>query len=74
VIAAQRMMALGYRDVAVLDGGIAAWETAGYRLYSGVHVPSKAFAEVVEHEAGTPHLSAPELNALIDSGADLSPS
>ena len=73
VIAARRMMALGYRDVAVLDGGIAAWETAGYRLYSGVHVPSKAFAEVVEHEAGTPHLSAPELNALIDSGADLSP-
>src|SRR5207342_771159 len=58
-------------DVAVLDGGIAAWEAAGYRLYSGVHVPSKAFAEVVEHEAGTPYLSAPELKALIDSGTDI---
>ena len=54
-----------------MDGGIAAWEAAGYRIYSGVHVPSKAFAEVVEHEAGTPHLSAPELKALIDSGADI---
>jgi len=69
--AAERMSALGYRDVAVLDGGIAAWEAAGYRLYSGVHVPSKAFAEVVEHEAGTPWVSAPELKALIDSGADI---
>jgi rhodanese-related sulfurtransferase len=65
------MAALGYQDVAVLDGGIAAWEDAGYRLYSGVHVPSKAFAEVVEHEAGTPWISAPDLKALIDSGADI---
>ena len=69
--AAARMSALGYRDVAVLDGGIAAWEAAGYRVYSGVHVPSKAFAEVVEHEAGTPWVSAPELQKLIDSGADI---
>lgn len=69
--AAQRMAALGYRDVAVLDGGIAAWEAAGYRLYSGVHVPSKAFAEVVEHEAGTPSISAPDLQRLIDGGADI---
>jgi len=69
--AAARMSALGYQDVAVLDGGIAAWEVAGYRVYSGVHVPSKAFAEVVEHEAGTPYLSALELKGLIDNGADI---
>jgi rhodanese-related sulfurtransferase len=69
--AAERMSTLGYHDVAVLDGGLAAWETAGYRVYSGVHVPSKAFAEVVEHEAGTPYLTAPELKALIDSGTDI---
>src|SRR5712691_3916989 len=68
---AARMSALGYLDVAVLEGGIAAWEAAGYRLYSGVHVPSKAFAEVVEHEAGTPWISAPDLQQLIDSGADI---
>lgn len=52
--AAARMAALGYQDVALLDGGIAAWQAAGFRVYSGVHVPSKAFAEVVEHEAATP--------------------
>jgi rhodanese-related sulfurtransferase len=69
--AARRMIGFGYTDVAVLDGGIAAWEAAGYRLYSGVHVPSKAFAEVVEHEAGTPWISAPDLKVLIDSGADI---
>jgi rhodanese-related sulfurtransferase len=69
--AATRMSALGYGDVALLDGGIAAWEATGFRVYSGVHVPSKAFAEVVEHEAGTPWVSAEELKALIDSKADI---
>jgi rhodanese-related sulfurtransferase len=69
--AARRSSALGYEDVAVLDGGVAAWQAAGYRLYSGVHVPSKAFAEVVEHEAGTPSITAPELQKLIESGADI---
>ena len=71
LLAARRMASFGYTDVAVLDGGIAAWEAAGYRVYSGVHVPSKAFAEIVEHEAGTPWISAPDLKALIDSGADI---
>jgi rhodanese-related sulfurtransferase len=71
VRAAQKMIAFGYQDVAVLDGGIAAWEAAGYRVYSGVHVPSKAFAEVVEHEAGTPWISATDLRVLIDGSANI---
>src|SRR6478672_3176030 len=71
LLAARRMASFGYTDVAMLDGGIAAWEAAGYRVYSGVHVPSKAFAEIVEHEADTPWISAPDLKALIDSGADI---
>jgi rhodanese-related sulfurtransferase len=69
--AASRMASLGYTDVSVLAGGIAAWQAAGFRIYSGVHVPSKAFAEVVEHEAGTPWITAEALKALIDSGADI---
>ena len=69
--AAQRMADLGYSDVSVLDGGIAAWERAGFRIYSGVHVPSKAFAEVVEHDLGTPWIAADELKALIDGGRDI---
>ena len=54
--AAERMTAIGYMDVSVLEGGIKAWEADSHRIYSGVHVPSKAFAEVVEHEAGTPYI------------------
>jgi rhodanese-related sulfurtransferase len=59
--AAARLIEGGYTDVWVLAGGVAAWETAGFPVYSGVHVPSKAFAEVVEHEYGTPWISAEEL-------------
>jgi len=69
--AAQRMADLGYSDVSILDGGIAAWESAGFRIYSGVHVPSKAFAEVVEHDLATPWITATELKALIDAGRDI---
>ncbi len=69
--AALRMVSLGYTNVSALAGGIAAWEVAGFRIYSGVHVPSKAFAEVVEHEAGTPWITAEELKELIDSKANI---
>ena len=50
---------------------IAAWEAAGYELFSGVNVPSKAFGEFVEHESGTPSISADELHALMQSGTDM---
>lgn len=69
--AAERMREIGYEDISVLSGGTVAWEAAGYPIYSGVHVPSKAFAEVVEHEAGTPHITAQELQSLIHSKADI---
>jgi rhodanese-related sulfurtransferase len=59
--AAARLLEGGYTDVSVLAGGVAAWEAAGFPVYSGVHVPSKAFAEVVEHDYGTPWISADEL-------------
>ena len=69
--AAARMASLGYTDVSVLAGGIAAWEADGFRIYSGVHVPSKAFAEVVEHKTGTPWITSEELKEMIDSKADI---
>jgi len=69
--AAARMAALGYSKVSVLQGGVKGWEAAGYRVYSGVHVPSKAFAEVVEHEAGTPYVTAEQIKEMIDSKADI---
>jgi rhodanese-related sulfurtransferase len=59
--AAARLIEGGYTDVSILAGGVAAWRAAGYPVYSGVHVPSKAFAEVVEHEYATPWITAEEL-------------
>ena len=61
----------GYSDMSYLDGGIAAWEKAGFVLFSGMHVPSKAFGEVVEHDSGTPSIGADELDALMRAGTDL---
>ena len=62
---------LGYRDLDVLAGGHAAWKAAGYEIYSGVHVPSKAFGEHVEHHDGTPRIAASELKARLDAREDL---
>jgi rhodanese-related sulfurtransferase len=61
----------GYNDLSFLDGGVAAWEREGFVTFSGVHVPSKAFGEFVEHDSGTPNISAPELDALMRNGTKL---
>ena len=61
----------GYSDLSCLDGGVAAWEKAGFVTFSGVHVPSKAFGEFVEHDSETPSVSATELDAMMRSGVDL---
>src|SRR5689334_2644513 len=69
--AGQILEAAGYRNLFVLDGGIGAWSKAGLELFSGVNVPSKAFGELVEHAAGTPSISADELDSLIREQADV---
>jgi rhodanese-related sulfurtransferase len=61
----------GYTNVAVLDGGVNAWVAAGFEVFSGVNVPSKAFGEYIEHEAGTPSISAAQLEQLIREKADI---
>ncbi|RZL98555.1 MAG: rhodanese-related sulfurtransferase, partial [Variovorax sp.] len=68
--AARVLASIGYTRVHVLDGGLDAWRAAGGELFRDVNVPSKAFGELVEHERGTPSLSATEVKALIDAGAD----
>jgi rhodanese-related sulfurtransferase/predicted metal-dependent enzyme (double-stranded beta helix superfamily) len=69
--AARLLRRLGYRNLDVLAGGNGGWKAAGYELYSGVHVPSKAFGEHVEHHDGTPRIAAADLKAKLEAGEDL---
>ncbi|WDU65174.1 cystathionine beta-lyase [Pseudomonas poae] len=58
---AARLHALGYTRVQVLEGGADGWQAAGLQLFAGVHVPSKAFGELVEEASHTPHVTARQL-------------
>jgi rhodanese-related sulfurtransferase len=69
--AAARLARFGYRDVSVLTGGVRAWKEAGYEVFSGVNVPSKAFGEYVEHRYDTPRIAAGELAAKCAAGERL---
>ena len=69
--AAARLGDMGYTDVSVLAGGVAGWAEAGFEVFSGVNVPSKAFGEFVEHAYDTPRIPAEDLKALQDKGENL---
>jgi rhodanese-related sulfurtransferase len=69
--AAEILARFGYTDVAVLEGGVAAWREAGFTLFEGIYVPSKTFGEFVEVTYGTPHLTAEQLRRLIAEGRKL---
>ena len=69
-LAARRLDTIGYRDIAVLEGGTRAWASAGYALFAGVNVPSKLFGELVEHEYHTPRITVAELARMKTQGDD----
>ena len=69
--AAERLGAMGYTDIALLEGGCAGWQAAGGELFSGVNVPSKAFGEFVEHHYRTPRIPAEELQRWMQEGRKL---
>jgi len=60
-----------YSDVAILAGGVDGWIDAGFEVFSGVNVPSKAFGEYIEHANDTPNISANELEKLLREKADI---
>ena len=69
--ATDRFEALGYTDVRQLDGGLRAWQMAGFELFSDVNSYAKAFGELVESRRHTPSLPAEEVARLIASNADI---
>src|SRR6202022_2771060 len=70
-LAADRLRALGYTDVRQLDGGLQAWQRAGFELFRDLNSYAKAFGELVESRRHTPSLPADEVAALIATGANI---
>src|SRR3984893_18223227 len=70
-LAADRLMALGYTDVRQLEGGLEAWQRAGFELFRDVNSYAKAFGELVESRRHTPSLPADEVAALIATEANI---
>ena len=71
VRAVERLNALGYTEVSLLEGGLAGWRASGGELFRDVNVPSKSFGELVEAKRHTPSLSAEEVQALLARNADV---
>ncbi|MGC3983762.1 MAG: rhodanese-like domain-containing protein [Pseudorhodoferax sp.] len=69
--AAAGLQALGFTDVRVLRGGVAAWQAAGQEVYTGASTYTKAFGEYVEHHDHTPSVSVAEFRAKLAAGEDL---
>lgn len=59
---------LGYERVFSLEGGVGGWTDAGFALFEGVNVPSKAFGELAEHVFGVRHLAPRELARWMRDG------
>jgi rhodanese-related sulfurtransferase len=66
-----RLAQMGYRNLAIMAGGTRAWAAAGFQLFTGINVPSKAFGELVEHRCKTPHIGAAELKRRLDAGDEV---
>ena len=69
--AARRLDSFGYTNISIMEDGIQGWGEAGFEVFTGVNVPSKAFGEFVEHIYQTPNLSAEELKAKMKAGEKL---
>ena len=69
--AARRLSELGYADLSILAGGVAAWGDAGHPLFTTTHVLAKTFGGVAERAYQTPRITAHELKTLIDAGGDV---
>lgn len=61
--AADRLVAAGWCDIAIVAGGIPGWQAAGLPLFKGVFTFSKAFGEWVQHAFDVPEIGPEDLAA-----------
>lgn len=71
VLAASTAEAMGYRRVAVLQGGISAWLAAGYGTEWGSNVLSKDFGERVQVQQRVPEVGPEELHDWLARGENV---
>jgi len=69
--AALKLDELGYSSISILDGGVPAWKTAGFEVFSGTSVPSKGFAEWISEVYHTPSITPAELKKKLADGKDV---
>ena len=67
-LAATTLVALGYGEVAMLEGGVAAWRRAGLPTVSGAQVSSRAFGRRVGDLERVPSIDVETLRQWQDSG------
>ena len=67
-LACDTLAALGYRHVAALDGGVAAWRHAGLPIVSGTQVSSKAFGRRIGDLERVPSVDVETLRRWLDEG------
>ncbi len=67
-LAAATLERMGFRRVAVLEGGINRWTTDGHPTEWGVNVPSKDFGEKIQVVHQVPEMHPEELHALQQRG------
>jgi rhodanese-related sulfurtransferase len=70
-LAAGTLERMGYRDVAVLKGGVNRWASDNRPTEWGMNVPSKDFGEKVEVQHRVPTIDADELARRQQRGDDL---
>ncbi|KAH7153646.1 Rhodanese-like domain-containing protein [Dactylonectria macrodidyma] len=68
--AVARILAMGYRDISILEGGLSGYALVG-EVFRDVNVPSKAFGELVEAICHTPSLPAREIKHILENDEDV---
>ena len=68
LLASETLAAFGYREVAALDGGVAAWRHAGLPIVSGTQVSSKAFGRRISDLERVPSIDVATLRRWMAEG------